>query len=329
MPAYDMLFDAFLIASLEKVYSPEEVFVQARRRSPAALDLPERLYESGALKAAELARAFARAGDLARATEILGAMLTEAGPPALTPEEQMDMRLRFSAQAASALSLLYGLPAVTQRYQYQDQGYTAAQEVLRRQMRLFPMGEDEWPGMPDWVAAATDMLLDLVASRQVEQYDALRLLVPLGLRQLRAEETGQDAGLMARILQSIEAGGRPLSAEGLVLLASLAEAGGGSLQFDLVAGILEEGRLPWKERLTLLGLYQDSDEGAQLLELVRANGLDSGLGVLRVLQTIAERIEDSAYVGELQERIEREEAAEKDLTPDEEEETQAVAMAIP
>ena len=329
MPAYDMLFDAFLIASLEKVYSPEEVFVQARRRSPAALDLPERLYESGALKAAELARAFARAGDLARATEILGAMLTEAGPPALTPEEQMDMRLRFSAQAASALSLLYGLPAVTQRYQYQDQGYTAAQEVLRRQMRLFPMGEDEWPGMPDWVAAATDMLLDQVASRQVEQYDALRLLVPLGLRQLRAEEPAQDAGLMARILQSIEAGGRPLSAEGLVLLASLAEAGGGSLQFDLVAGILEEGRLPWKERLTLLGLYQDSDEGAQLLELVRANGLDSGLGVLRVLQTIAERIEDSAYVAELQERIEREEAAEKDLTPDEEEESQAVAMAVP
>ena len=329
MPAYDMLFDAFLIASLEKVYSPEEVFVQARRRSPAALDLPERLYESGALKAAELARAFARAGDLARATEILGAMLTEAGPPALTPEEQMDMRLRFSAQAASALSLLYGLPAVTQRYQYQDQGYTAAQEVLRRQMRLFPMGEDEWPGMPDWVAAATDMLLDLVASRQVEQYDALRLLVPLGMRQLRAEEPAQDVGLMARILQSIEAGGRPLSAEGLVLLASLAEAGGGSLQFDRVAGILEEGRLPWKERLTLLGLYQDSDEGAQLLELVRANGLDSGLGVLRVLQTIAERIEDSAYVAELQERIEREEAAEKELTPDEEEETQAVAMAIP
>lgn len=329
MPAYDMLFDAFLIASLEKVYSPEEVFVQARRRSPAALDLPERLYESGALKAAELARAFARAGDLARATEILGGMLTEAGPPALTPEEQMDMRLRFSAQAASALSLLYGLPAVTQRYQYQDQGYTAAQEVLKRQMRLFPMGEDEWPGVSDWVAAATDMLLDLVASRQVEQYDALRLLVPLGMRQLRAEEPAQDVGLMARILQSIEAGGRPLSAEGLVLLASLAEAGGGSLQFDLVAGILEEGRLPWKERLTLLGLYQDSDEGAQLLELVRANGLDSGLGVLRVLQTIAERLEDSAYVAELQERIEREEAAEKELSPDEEEETQAVAMAIP
>ena len=328
-PDYDLLFDAFLLASMEKMYSSEEMFEQARRRYPGVLDLPERLYESGAVKAAELARAFARADDLARATEILGAMLTEAGPPALTPEEQMDMRLRFSAQAASALSLLYGLPAVTQRYQYQDQGFTAAQEVLRRQRRLFPMGEDEWPGVPDWVAAATDMLLDLVASRQVEQYDALQLLVPLGIRQLRAEETAQDAGLMARILQSVEAGGRPLSAEGLVLLASLAEAGGGSLQFDLLAGTLEEGRLPWKERLTLLGLYQDSDEGAQLLELVRANGLDRGLGALRVLHTIAERMEDSAYASELQERIEREEAAEKELLPDEEEETQAVAMAIP
>ena len=329
MPDYELLFDAFLLASLEKVYSPEEMFAQARRRSPAALDLPDRLYESGAVKAAELARAFARSGDLARATEILGAMLMDTGPGALTLEEQQDMQLRMRVQAASALTLLYGLPAVTQPYQYQDQGFTAAQEILRRQRRLFPMGEGEWPGMTDWVAATTEMLLDLLASRKVEQYDALQLLVPLGMRQLRAEESGQDAGLMARILQSVKAGGRPVSAEGLVLLASLAEAGGGSLHFDLVAGILEDGRLPWKERLTLLGLYQDSDEGAHLLELVRANGLDRGLGALRVLRTIAERMEDSAYANELQERIEREEAAEKELLPDEEEATQAVAMAIP
>ena len=120
-----------------------------------------------------------------------------------------------------------------------------------------------------------------------------------------------------------------MSAEGLVLLASLAEAGGGSLQFDRVAGVLEEGRLPWKERLTLLGMYQDSEEGAQLLELVRANGLDSGLGVLRVLRTIAERLKDSAYASELQERIEREEAAEEALKPQDDEEAQVVAMAAP
>ena len=320
IPAYDMLFDAFLLASMEKVYSPEEMFVQARRRSPGVLDLPERLYESGAVKAVELARAFARSGDLARATEILGAMLLEAGPAALTPEEQRDMQLRKRFQALSALSLLYGLPAVTQRHQYDDQGFTAAQEVLSRQRRLFPMGDGEWPGMPDWVAATTGMLLDLLAGGKMEQYDALQLLVPLGIRQLRAEANAPDAGLMARILQSVEVGGRPLSAEGLVLLASLAEAGGGSLRFDLVAGILEEGRLPWKQRLTLLGLYQDSGEGAQLLELVRANGLDRGLGVLRVLHTIAERMEDSAYAGDLQVRIKREEAAEKELSPDEEEE---------
>ena len=320
IPAYDMLFDAFLLASMEKVYSPEEMFVQARRRSPGVLDLPERLYESGAVKAVELARAFARSGDLARATEILGAMLLEAGPAALTPEEQRDMQLRKRFQALSALSLLYGLPAVTQRHQYDDQGFTAAQEVLSRQRRLFPMGDGEWPGMPDWVAATTGMLLDLLAGGKMEQYDALQLLVPLGIRQLRAEANAPDAGLMARILQSVEVGGRPLSAEGLVLLASLAEAGGGSLRFDLVAGILEEGRLPWKQRLTLLGLYQDSGEGAQLLELVRANGLDRGLGVLRVLHTIAERMEDSAYAGDLQVRIKREKAAEKELSPDEEEE---------
>lgn len=329
IPGYGLLFDAFLLASLESVYSPEEMFVQARRWSPGVVDLPDGLYESGAVKAAELARAFARSGDLARATEILGAMLMEVGPDPALEEDLRDQQRYLRIQALSALSLLYGLPAATQAYPYQDQGFAAAQEVLRRQMRLFPMGEGEWPGMPDWVAATTGMVLDLLASRKVEQYDALQLLVPLGMRQLRAEANAQDAGLMTRILQSVEAGGRALSAEDLVLLASLAEAGGGSLPFDRVAGILEEGRLPWKERLTLLGLYQDSDEGAQLLELVRANGLDHGLGALRILHTIAERMEDSAYANELQERIEREEAAEKELLPDEEEEKQAIAMAIP
>jgi len=323
----EMLFEAFLIASLEKAYAPEEVLAQARLRAPDALDLPDRLYESGAVKAVELARAFARSGKPGRAAEILGAMLTQAAPGPASEDDLRDMRRRMNIQAASSLSLLHGLPAVTQPYQ----GVTQAQEVLRRQGRLFPMGEDEWPGMPEWIDAAADMLLDLLASGQVEQHDALQLLVPLGMRQLRAEETARDAGLMARILQSVKTGGRPLSAESLVLLADLAEEGGGFLPLDLVAGVLEEGRLPWKQRLTLLGLHQDSDEGAQLLELVRVNGLDSGLGVLRVLRAIAERLDDTAYAADLQQRIEREEAAEKELAPDEEEEAQAqaVAMATP
>ena len=329
MAGAEELFDAFLLAALEKVYAPDELFNQARRRSPGALELPDHLYESGAVKAAELARAYARAGDLDRAVEIFGAMLMEDGPGVLSREELQNPQAFARSQALSSLSLLYGLPAVTQPYQYQQQGFTPAQEVMRRMERLFPPDEDDWPGAGEWTRAATDALLGWLAAGQLEQKEALRLLVPLGRRQLPDGEAGQDGELVARILESIEEGGRPLGAESLVMLVSLAQAGDTSLPFGVVAGILEDGRLPWRQQLTLLGMYQDTDEGERLLELVRAAGLDEGLGVLRILRTVAERSGDTGYASELQQRIAREEAAEKELLPEEEEQTQAVAMATP
>ena len=329
IPGTEDLFDAFLIAALEKVYAPEDLFGQARRRLPEVMNLPDHLYESGAVKAAELARAHARAGDLGRATEIFGAMLMEEGPGALSEEELQNPQRFANAQAASTLSLLYGLPAVTQRYQYYDRGFTAAQEILRRMERLFPSDADDWAGVGEWTRAATDALLGWLAAGQVEQQEALRLLVPLGMRQVGDDETGQGGELVARILESIEEGGRPLSAEGLVMLVSLAQAGGASLPFDLVAGILEDDRLPGKEQLTLLSLYQESDEGERLLDLMREFELDRGLGVMRVLHSIAERLGDTSYANDLQQRIEREEEAEKELFPQQEEEAQAVAMAAP
>ena len=325
----DALFDAFLLAALEKVYAPEELFGQARRRSSGVLELPDHLYESGAVKAAELVRAYARAGDLDRAVEIFGAMLMEEGPGARSREELQNPQGYMRIQALSSLSLLYGLPAVTQPYQYLDQGFTAAQEILRRMERLFPSDAEDWAGAGEWTRAATDALLGWLAAGQVEQKEALRLLAPLGMRQVRDDETGQGEELVARILESIEEAGRPLSAESLVMLVSLAQAGETSLPFGLVAGILEDDRLPWQQQLTLLGMYQDSDEGERLLELVRAAGLDQGLGVLRILRTVAERSGDTSYASELQQRIAREEEAEKELLPEEEEQTQAVAMAIP
>ena len=328
-PGIDIMFDAFLLASLEKVYTPEELFVEARRRSGGVLDLPDQLFEAGASKAAELARAYARSGDLDRATEILGAMLMEPGPEALSQEELQDQQRFMRTRTASSLSLLYGLPAVSQPYQYLQQGFTAAQEILKRLERLFPADPDDWPGASEWTGAATDALLGWLAAGQPDQDEALRLLVPLGMRQVGAGEPGQGGDVLTRILESVEAGGRPLSAESLVKLASMAQASESSLPFELVAGILEEGRLPWQQQLTLLSLYQDSDDGERLLELVRASGRDRGLGVMRVLHSIAEQSQDTAYANDLQERIEREEVAEKAMLPDEEEAVQTTAMVTP
>ena len=325
----ELLFHAFLLAALEKVYAPQEVLAQARRRLPAALELPGELYQVGAFKAAEVARAYARSGDFNRATQILGAMLMEAGPAAMSSEEARDPLQHMRAQAASTLSLLYGLPAVAQPYQYAQRGFTAAQEILSREKRLFPTDEEGWPGVSQWIGAANDALLGWLADGQVNQHEALSLLVPLGMRRLSDGESPGQREILARILASVEASGSPLSAESLVLLASLSQAGGGSLPFDLVAGALERGRLSWRQQLTLLSLYQDSGEAAQLLELVRDKGLDRGLGMMRVLHTIAERLEDTVYASTLKARIEREEAAEQALSPRDEDAAQTVAMATP
>ncbi len=356
------LFDAFLLASLDIVYGSQEVLEQARARRPASLEMPDEPFATGGAKAAELARAQAKAGDLDSATAILRAMLMDAGPEAPSPDFLED-RQRYETQVlVRQLSALYGIPAIGDPYAGPDATHASGREIQMRINRLFPASEEDWPGVGEWAAAAADTFLDILADGQVDQDGTIRLLTFLGMRgardgesdqgrgledalaqgepeggmaggeTLRGEsegDTGEGAELLARILASVEAGGRPLSAESLVALASMAQAVEGSLPFDLVAGLLEEGRLPWQEQLTLLSLYQDSDEGERMLEMVRENGLDRGLGVLRVLHTIAGRVQDSEYAADLKQRIEREETAEEALAPDEEEPAQATAMLTP
>ena len=67
---------------------------------------------------------------------------------------------------------------------------------MRRMERLFPSDEDDWPGAGEWTRAATDALLGWLAAGQLEQKEALRLL----LRHwegasCRDGETGQGRGI--------------------------------------------------------------------------------------------------------------------------------------
>ena len=365
IPGAEDLFDAFLLAALDTVYEPREVFAEAGRRWPGALEMPDELHGAGGAKAVELTRAHAKAGELGRATAILAAMLTDAGPEAPSQDIFQNRDRYMALQALQELSTLYGIP--TGGDPYGNENYSPGQEIQMRMGRLFPGSDEDWPGLEQWTAASADAFLEILAQGQSDQDGTIRLLTFLGMRGVSDSESGQDgvpedesaqgvpevaasrggreagmppgepeddAGqgreLLTRILESVEAGGRPLSAESLVALASMAQAVEGYLPFGLVAGILEEGRLPWREQLTMLSLYQDSDEGETMLEMVRENGLDRGLGVLRVLHAIAGRAEDSEYADDLQQRIQREETAEAALSPEEEDEAaQVTAMLTP
>ncbi len=329
LPGAEDLFDAFLLASLDLMYAPGDLFEQARRRRPEVLTMPDQLFGAGSAKAVELARAYARAGELDRATAILKAVML-AEPEAQSPEDLQDPQRYLTLSAVNNLSLLYGVVAApVEAFQPQGNPYSAAGEIGYRMDRLFPENDENWPGIAEWGRAAAAAFLDLLANGQANQDETIQLLAFLQKRGVLEDEAGQHGDLLARILDSVQAGGRPLSAGGLVTLASMAQEGKGSLPFDRVAGILEEGRLPWRQQLMLLSLYQDSDEGEQMLALMRENGLDRGLGVLRVLRTIAERTGAGDYAADLEQRIEREETAASALLDNKEEEAQTAAMLTP
>ncbi len=328
-PGAALLFDAFALAALDQVYPPEELFGQLGRRYPSALELPKQLFSMGAVKAVELARGHAKAGNLDRGAEILGAMLMEEGPGPISQQELQDPQRFLASEATRALVQLYGLPAARQPYEYEQQEFDAAGEILTRLERLFPASADAWPDAAAWAAAATDTLLDWLESGQVHQDGVVKLLAPLGMRAIVDADPARRRELLDRILRSIDAGGRPLSGESLELLASLAQSGETSLPLELVADKLEQGRLPWQQQQTLLSMYQESEEGPQLLDLLRTAGLDRGLGVMRALRAIAEQSGDAAYASELGTRIKREQAAEKKLLPDAEATRQTAALLVP
>ena len=324
VPGADALFDGFVLASLDKVYTPEALPRQARRRFPGILDLPDQLAGAGAAKAAELARAYARSGDLSRATEILAAILMNPGAGPQPPEDAQTMQSTGGSRAAEALGRLYRIPLLSP-----DPGFSGAREILFRQERLFPMNPDDWPGVSEWNGAVTEALLGWLRDGQADQGETIRLLMAMGMRRMRTGEQRQVAELLARILDSIEAAGRPLSAESLVRLASLARVSGSTLPVDMVAGILEQGDLSWRQQLMLLSLFQNTGNAPRLVEFVRNAGLDRGLDLMRVLRAMAERSGDTAYASSLQQRIEREEAAEKALFLDEAEVGRAAAATVP
>ena len=326
VPGGDTLFDALVLASLETLYSPQELLRRMENKYPQSLDPPHEPTVAGAAKTAGLIRAYARSGDLHRAKELLGAFLLHAAPRRRIA--QGDWRSRIGSPLRHVHSI-YGINLSQNTdglYDWEDAG---VREILGRQNQLFPDTPNDWPGVEQWIDAMEATLLEWLADGRADSQDTLELLAALGMRRLRLGERGNAAQLLTRILESMAASGKPANASELVLLGNLAHSSECVLPFELVAGALKEGKLSWGDRLALVGNFIDSRERARMLSLVRELGIDHGLGMMRLLHFMAERSGETAYARDLQRRIQLDESAERELFPDTERLRGSTAMAVP
>ena len=307
VPGADALFDVLALALLDRVYGPEELLKHLKRRYPRILDMPAQLAGVGAAKAVELTRVYARAGDQGRALEILGALLegsVSRTEPYTAPE---DPHYAITT-ALYDLKTLYGIDPLTRTNGYNVVVLGGVDAILASQERLFPENASQWPRVSEWTGAVEQALLGWLENGQTSRTSVLELFAALGERAVQIGEPDHAVDLLARTIAGVESSGAPLSSRGVVSLASLAQAAGRSLPFDLVADVLKKDGLLWQDRVRLVGMFEDSEEIGEMLKLARDHGIDQGLAMLRALHQMAERAGDTAYASDLAERIRREEA---------------------
>ena len=312
VPGADALFDVLVLALLETVYGPQELLEHVGRRFPRALSMPGELAGAGAAKAVELVRAHARAGNQGQAMEILGALLN--GPASRTePYDDPSGRPDTMAAVLDDLEALYGIDTLTRTNGYNVVALGGVDAILASRERLFPISAPEWPRVAEWTDAAEQALLGWLEDGQVDQAAVLELLTAFGKRAVQMGEPDHAVDSLIRTVAGIESSGVPLGSRGAASLASWAQDTGRSLPLELVADALKEDGLIWKDRVSLVSLYEDSDEIGEMVNLARDHGIDHGLAMLRTLQQMAARVGDTAYADDLAQRIRREEAAEEHL----------------
>ena len=309
LPGADAYFDTLVIASLGELYSPEELLQHAERNYPGILRTPNEANRAGAAKTVELARAYARYGDMDRAVELLRGLQIQTTPKLDAAYDSLE------ETAMRNTTGLYGIPIPLRtgsRGRF-DEPSLGLLEVLGWRERLFPMEPDDWPEVEQWIGVFTDALVNWLVNGEADRAATLQILAALGERWIRAGERELAVQLLKRTSQSLSSGAQPLDAEEASVLIRFAYACQSSFSLDLVAGALKEGQLPSPYELPLVSIFQNSDERTRIQELVREIGMDRGLAMIRLLHGMAERSGESEYAQELWRRIEREEAAERDL----------------
>ncbi|MYD96836.1 MAG: hypothetical protein F4X98_05560 [Gammaproteobacteria bacterium] len=312
VPGADPLFDVLLLAMLDLVYEPQELLKQLGRRYPRILAMPAQLSGVGAAKAVELVRLYARAGDLGQAMEILGALL-KGSASRTEPYTAPSLRQQALTTALHDLETLYGIDPLTRTNGHNEVVLGGVDAILASQERLFPASAPEWPRFSEWIVAAEEALLGWLDDGQADRASVLELLTALGGRAVQMDEPDHATELLNRTVARLESSGVPPSSREAMSLASLAQATRSPLSLWLVTDALKEDGLLWRDKVSLVSMFEGSEESGEVLELARDHGIDRGLAMLRLLHTMAEDAGEAAYASDLAERIRREAAAEIQL----------------
>ncbi|MYK45467.1 MAG: hypothetical protein F4029_04475 [Gammaproteobacteria bacterium] len=312
VPGAEALFDVLVLALLDLVYGPQELLEQLGRRYPRILAMPAHPAGVGAARAVELVRAYAKAGDTGHAMEILDALM-KGSASRTEPYDDSSGRQDEIAITLHDLKTLYGIDPLTRINGYNRVVLAGADAILARQERLFPTSASQWPRISEWTGAVEQALLGWLDDGQADPASVLQVLTALGKRAVQIGDPDHAADLLTRMIASVDASGAPLGPRGAMSLASLAQAAASSLPLELVADALKKDGLVWRDKVRLVGMFEDSEEIGELPELARDHGIDRGLAMLRQLHRMAERAGDTAYAGDLAERVRREEAAKEQL----------------
>ncbi|MYJ74919.1 MAG: hypothetical protein F4089_07355 [Gammaproteobacteria bacterium] len=312
VPGADAWFDVLVLALVDLVYGPQELLEHLGRRYPQVLAMPTELAGVGAAKAVELVRAYARAGEDGHAIKILGALL-KGSASRTEPYDDPSGAPDAVTAALDNLETLYGIDTLTRTNGYNLVVLAGVEAVLARQERLFPASAPDWPRVSQWTGAARQALLGWLQDGQVDQTSVLELLTALGQRAVQIGDADHARDLLTRTIAGVESSGVPLGSRGVAGLASWAEDTGSSLPLKLVADVLKKDGLAWRDRVSLVGMFEDSEEIDAMLKLARDHGIDHGLAMLRRLHTMAESAGNTAYAGDLAARIRHEEAAQEQL----------------
>ena len=308
-PGSAMIFDAFLLSSLERLFPPDELLRQAARRSSSVLEMPEKPVGIGGAKAAEMVRAYARSKNFDRALEILREMLIFPESDVQFPTSLRAQKYRASAIIVQELSKLYGFPFFGNPSGQTGIHFSGLQETYARQDRIFGRHAESWPGAAEWHATIALKVRGWVEGGELSPDQAIQLLMATGRLPIRPEEKAQESDLLPLLIAGIEASEQALSAAGLMVLAPMACAAGNPVPIEWVADLLERGHLNAQQQLAWLRACVHSEDTPKMLGLFQKLGLDKGLEVPKQLLGMAQGAGSTSYARELRHRIQHEEAA--------------------
>lgn len=302
------IFDAFVLKTAGLVAAPGDVLPQAAEVSPTARTIEAPLEIWTVPKALELARAHAVAGDHAQGLRLLRWF---AAPKQGNPGSSIDWfdeEGSRRANTASTLARSFGVPLLGLRFGSQ----TPLSGFVNGRERIFPADSDHgWPGAADWMRTAGATIADWLDDADVEPASVREMLFVLAW-QVHAAGEHESAREIVAVLGSSLDKPAEVDAEELRNLALLAQRVGSPLPVDLAVAVAAGGTLTARQEADLVRELALVDV-AGALRAGRVADQGDKLPLMRELHAVALAVEDTAYAADLATRIERADAAYREL----------------